>query len=128
MTERSEVTASSVGPLGGLLDGEPAVATVGVDLFADALAAQAAPPHRVDWAPPPAGTEDALARVLADHRRAEANAEAARRMLAAGALLVDVRPAAEVIGLEPGQFCHASSATPARRSPGSARPGRCAAR
>jgi hypothetical protein len=102
MTEGGEVR-----PLGGLLDGEPAVATVGVDLFADALAAQAAAPHRVAWTPPPAGSEDALARVLADPRRVEANAEAARRMLAAGAVLVDVRPAAEVIGLEPGQFCHA---------------------
>jgi len=28
-------------------------------------------------------------------------------MLAAGATLVDVRPAAEVVGLEPGDFCHA---------------------
>jgi hypothetical protein len=28
-------------------------------------------------------------------------------MLAAGAQLVDVRPAAEVVGLEPGRFCHA---------------------
>jgi hypothetical protein len=48
-----------------------------------------------------------LAAVLADPRRPAANAEAARRMLAAGATLVDVRPAAEVVGLAPGQFCHA---------------------
>src|SRR5439155_942520 len=61
----------------------------------------------VAWRPPVAGTGDALARVLGDPRRAAANAEAARRMLAAGATLVDVRPAREVVGLEPGQFCHA---------------------
>jgi hypothetical protein len=91
----------------GALSGEPTIATVGVDLFADALAAQAASPARVAWTPPPAGTEDALVRVLGDPRRAEANAEAARRMLAAGAILVDVRPASEVVGLAPGQFCHA---------------------
>lgn len=96
-----------VGALGGLLAAEPTVATVGVNLFADALAAQAAPPARVAWTPPPAGTEDDLSRVLADPRRAAANAEAVRRMLAAEAVLLDVRPAAEVVGLEPGQFCHA---------------------
>src|SRR5262249_61993246 len=33
--------------------------------------------------------------------------EAGRRMLAAGGQLVDVQPAAEVVGLKPGQFCHA---------------------
>jgi hypothetical protein len=60
----------------------------------------------VAWAPP-AGDPDALARVFADPRRAAANAEAVRRMLAAGADLVDVRPAADVLGLVPGQFCHA---------------------
>jgi hypothetical protein len=90
-----------------LLSTEPTVVTAGVDLFATALAAQAADHAAVAWQPPPAGTTDALARVLADPRRRDANAAAARRMLAAGAQLVDVRPAAEVVGLEPGQFCHA---------------------
>src|SRR5688572_21514390 len=87
------------GDLGALLIGEPAVVNVGADLFADAVAAQALDVTRVSWRPPPAGTEDALARVAADRRRPAANAEAARRMLAAGATLVDVRPAAEVVGL-----------------------------
>jgi hypothetical protein len=95
------------GPFAGLLDGEPAVVNVGVELFADALAAQAVDVTRVDWHPPPAGTEDALARVAADTRRTPANSDAAARMLAAGATLVDVRPAAEVVGLAPGEFCHA---------------------
>jgi len=93
--------------LRALLDGERPVVAAGVDLFADALAAQAVEVERVAWQPPPAGTEDELRRVLADPRRAAANAEAARRMLAAGATLVDVRPASEVLGLGRGEFCHA---------------------
>lgn len=94
-------------PLRGLLAEPPAVVTVGASVLADALAAQAVPQVSVDWRPPPAGTEAALARIAADPRRAEANARAVSRMLAAGASLVDVRPAGELIGLEPGQFCHA---------------------
>ncbi len=94
-------------PLHGLLSGEPLVVAVGAAALADALSAQAAPHVRVDWRPPPAGTEDDLARVAADPRREQANAEATSRMLAAGASLVDVRPAADLIGLGPGQFCHA---------------------
>jgi hypothetical protein len=78
-----------------------------VDLLADALDAQAATATRVDWRPPMAGTEDALVRVLADPRRAAANDEALSRMLGAGAQLVDVRPAREALGLEPGEFLHA---------------------
>jgi hypothetical protein len=94
-------------PLNGLLDREPMVVAVGAAALADALSAQAAPHIRVDWRPPPAGTEDELARVSADPRRVDANAESVARMLAAGASLVDVRPAADLIGLSPGQFCHA---------------------
>ncbi|HEV7898829.1 MAG TPA: DUF1116 domain-containing protein [Planosporangium sp.] len=93
--------------LRGLLDTEPRVVTAGVDLFATALAAQSVDHTGVAWRPPPQAAADPLARVLADPRRRDANAEAARRMLAAGAQLVDVRPAAEVVGLRPGQFCHA---------------------
>jgi Protein of unknown function (DUF1116) len=90
-----------------LLAGEPRLVTVGAELFATALAAQAARFDAVAWQPPPDPLTDALVRVAADPRRPAANAEAARRMLAAGATLVDVRPAAEVLGLRPGQFCHA---------------------
>ena len=90
-----------------LLAGEPRIVTAGADLFADALTAQALTPTPVTWQPPPDPTADPLARVLADPRRRDANAEAARRMLAAGALLVDVRPAAEVVGLAAGRFGHA---------------------
>ncbi|HZN18573.1 MAG TPA: DUF1116 domain-containing protein [Micromonosporaceae bacterium] len=91
----------------GLLDAEPRVVTAGVDLLAEALAAQAVPAQAVSWRPPPERAAAALARVAADPRRRDANDEAVRRMLAAGALLVDVRPAAEVLGLSAGQFCHA---------------------
>jgi uncharacterized protein DUF1116 len=90
-----------------LLDGEPRIVTAGVQVLTDALTAQAVRPSTVDWKPPPAGTEAALTAVLTDPRRADANQTAAARMLEAGATLVDVRPAAEVIGLRPGQFCHA---------------------
>jgi hypothetical protein len=90
-----------------LLSAEPTVVAVGASSLAAALADQAARHITVDWRPPPAGTEEDLARVFADPRRNMANAEASARMLAAGASLVDVRPAADVIGLEPGQFCHA---------------------
>jgi hypothetical protein len=90
-----------------LLNGEPRVATVGVPMLADALASQTIAHSIVDWRPPVPGTAEDLVRVLADPRRVTANTQAVSRMLAAGASLVDVRPAAEVPGLRPGQFCHA---------------------
>ena len=85
----------------------PTLVTAGVARFADSLAQQGIAHTAVEWQPPPDGSVDALSTVLADPRRAGANAEAAARMLAAGARLVDVRPAREVVGLEPGRFCHA---------------------
>jgi hypothetical protein len=91
----------------GLLDGPPEVVSAGVPLFADALDEQGVPVTRVDWRPPPEGSEDALARVMADPRREQANRVAVGRLLAAGAELVDVRPAAQALGLERGSFLHA---------------------
>jgi hypothetical protein len=85
----------------------PRVVAVGAAALAEALRAQAAPYLALDWRPPPPGTEDDLARVFADGRRVAANDAAVSRMLSAGASLVDVRPAAEVVGLARGQFCHA---------------------
>ncbi len=90
-----------------LLSGPPRVIAVGAAALADALADQAVEHVRVDWRPPPPGTETALAQVAADPRRPTANAVAVRRMLAAGASLADVQPAGALLGLEPGQFCHA---------------------
>src|SRR5215207_4535816 len=84
---------------------EPRVVTAGVDLLADALAAQAVDVRRVDWRPPLEG--DALIRVMADPRRRPANGQALAAMLRAGAGLVDLRPAHEAVGIEPGEFLHA---------------------
>ena len=83
------------------------VVTAGIAGFADDLAAQGVAVTRVDWRPPPPGTEGDLADVALDRRRGEANAVAVQRMLAAGCELVDVRPAREVLGLAAGQFLHA---------------------
>ncbi len=83
------------------------VVTAGAQLLDDALLAQGVTTVPVTWSPPVTGTEDALTAVMLDHRRTAANAEAVRRMTSARAALVDVRPAGEVLGLEPGQFLHA---------------------
>jgi hypothetical protein len=94
-----------------LLAGEPRVVTAGVALFADALSAQAVEVTQVPWRPPaddPAGAVAAdLARVMADPRRPDANRTAMDRMLASSARLVDVRPASQALGLDPGTFLHA---------------------
>jgi len=83
------------------------VVGVGADLLADAVEAQAVAVSRVDWRPPMEGTEDDLATVAADPRRPEANARALAAMLGVTADLVDVVPASEALGLEPGEFLHA---------------------
>jgi hypothetical protein len=83
------------------------VITAGAEILAESLERQGVPTTRVDWTPPVAGTEDALAAVMLDPRRAEANAEAVRRMTAAKAALTDVRLASDVLGLERGHFLHA---------------------
>lgn len=83
------------------------VVNTGTDLLADALAGQGADVTRVDWRPPMTGTEADLATVAADPLRAEANARAVAAVLEVTATLVDVAPASELLGLEPGQFLHA---------------------
>ena len=77
-----------------LLDAGSAVAVVGPALFADAVAAQGAPVARVAWEPPALGAE--LARLWRDDVDA-ANRRAVERMLAAEPVLVDVRPAIDVL-------------------------------
>jgi succinyl-CoA synthetase alpha subunit len=94
-------------PLRGLLERDISVAAAGVSLFSDALRAQAVSVTEAAWQPPMPGTAGDLRQVLADARRDAANAEALRRMTAAGADLVDVRPAHEALGLERGTFLHA---------------------
>jgi hypothetical protein len=82
------------------------VVTSGASLLADALDDQGVETIRVDWRPP-AGDARAVAAVMGDRRRREANDLALQRMLAAEARLVDVRPASEALGLRRGEFLHA---------------------
>lgn len=93
--------------LRGLLNREPKVVVAGAAVLAEALRQQAVPVQSVDWRPPPAETVDALNTVLGDPRHGAANATAVGRMLSARPRLVDVRPAREVLDLEPGTFLHA---------------------
>ncbi|WP_374968419.1 DUF1116 domain-containing protein [Terrabacter sp. BE26] len=102
-----ERAALGTEPLHGLLSAEVSVAAAGVSLLADSLRAQAVSVTEAAWQPPLPGTATDLRRVLADPQRDTANAEALRRMTAAGADLVDVRPASEALGLERGTFLHA---------------------
>jgi len=92
-----------------LLESSPRLVAVGAQMFADAVAGQAAPVQQVDWRPPLGGegVDRHLARVLADPRNGPGNATAVGRMLAAGAELVDVRPAREALALDAGTFLHA---------------------
>jgi hypothetical protein len=83
------------------------VVSVGADLFADAVSEQAVPVTTVDWRPPMPGTEADLATVVTDPLRKGANERALAAMLDVQALLVDVRPASDVLQLEPGTFLHA---------------------
>jgi hypothetical protein len=92
--------------LGGLLSGPPAVVAAGVDVFSDALRAQGAEVHDVDWRPPGFGSAEDIADLALDRRRASANRTAVERVLAAGSQLVDVRPAREVIGLRDRMLLH----------------------
>jgi Protein of unknown function (DUF1116) len=101
----------------------PEAITAGAELLADALEAQAVPTTRVDWQPPVSGTETALVTVMTDPRRRAANATAAERMLAAGAALVDVRPASHALGLPRDHFLHAGPPVTWERASGPLRGG-----
>src|SRR3954467_11751073 len=92
--------------LGGLLDGPPVVVAAGVDVFSDALRAQGAEVHDVDWRPPGFGSAEDIADLALDPRRASANRAAVERILAAGSPLVHARPAREVIGLPDRMLLH----------------------
>jgi hypothetical protein len=83
------------------------VVNAGADMFADAVAAQAVPVSRVDWRPPMSGTEADLVAVATDPIRKAANRKALAAMLDVQAVLVDVAPASELLGLQRGEFLHA---------------------
>jgi hypothetical protein len=90
-----------------LLTAPAGVICAGVDLLADAVREQAVPVVPVQYRPAAVADERALHAVLADPRRAAANARATRRMLDVRAELVAVRPARDALGLRPGEFAHA---------------------
>src|SRR4051812_37422461 len=94
-------------PLGGLLSAPPVIVAAGVDVFSDALRAQGAEVHDVEWRPPGFGDPADLAALALDPRRASANRTAVERVLAAGSRLVDVRPAREVLDLPERMLLHA---------------------
>src|SRR3954449_9875911 len=94
-------------PLGGLLATPPAIVAAGVDVFSDALRAQGAEVHDVDWRPPGFGAAEDIAALALDPRRASANRTAVERLMAAGSQLVDVRPAREVLDLPDRMLLHA---------------------
>lgn len=92
--------------LGGLLGGPPTIVAAGVDVFSDALRAQGADVHDVEWRPPHFGDPADLAALALDPRRANANRTAVERLLAAGSVLVDVRPAREVLDIGERMLLH----------------------
>jgi Protein of unknown function (DUF1116) len=93
-----------------LLDEPLRVLSAGAPLFADTLSAQGVPVERVDWKPPANG-DSHLASIVArlwDPAVDAANQVALRRVLEAQQVLVDVRPAGEVVpGMERDMVLHA---------------------
>jgi hypothetical protein len=86
-----------------LLTAPPAIVAAGVEVFAAALRDQGARVTDVDWRPPAFGSAEDLTRLALDPRRAVGNRTAVERVLAAGSLLAEVRPAHEVLDL-PGRM------------------------
>ncbi len=93
--------------LGGLLSREPRVVAMPRRGAGRGARRPGRPGGGGRLAAPAGGTETALAAVLGDPGHADANARAVRRMVTARPHLVDVRPARDVLGLEPGTFLHA---------------------
>src|SRR5262245_1874221 len=88
-------------PLDALLRAPLRVVNIGLASFADDLAAHGVAVVQVDWRPPAGGKPaliDALD-ILSAHAEPieRANATALERMLEAEPVLVDVRPAAELV-------------------------------
>ena len=102
----------------GLFGAELRVVNAGVDLFADALGSRGVEVSRVDWRPPASPTVATLWRDEID----AANREALRRLSAAQPVLVDVRPALEVVpGMTPTTLLHAGPPLPWARMSGPVR-------
>src|SRR3954468_18682443 len=93
-------------PLGGLLVAPPAVVAAGVEVFSTALRQQGASVLDVDWRPPGLGSPADLSQPARNPRRAAATRVAGERVLAAGSVLVDVRPAREVLDIGDRMLLH----------------------
>ena len=94
--------------LWGLLDGEPVVAAAGVDLLAEAVAAQGARVQTCEWRPPLGDTGDALAALAAAGRSVGANRDAVERLVGVHPHWTGVARAGEVIpALGDGVLLHA---------------------
>ena len=94
-----------------LLRSPPAVINVGLEGFAEDLAAEGVPVVQVDWSPP-AGGDERLGGLLAALDSLDlverANAETLERIFRAEPVLIDVRPAGEAIpGLADRMVLHA---------------------
>jgi hypothetical protein len=103
-----------MGKLGDLLKSEVAVVNVGAEFFADAIKRQGRTVQHVDWKPPCggdpeiAGILDRLNRPEARGLIDEANKKATDLIINAQPVLVDVRPAHEVIaGMKKKLILHA---------------------
>jgi hypothetical protein len=84
-----------------LLLAPPAIVAAGVEVFSEGARIT-----DVDWRPPAFGSAEDLAAVALDPRRAAANRVAVERVLAAGSVLTDVRPAREVLDLPDRVLLH----------------------
>ncbi|GAB7004168.1 DUF1116 domain-containing protein [Nocardioides sp. AN3] len=103
------------------------VVASGIDLLATSVEDQAVTVSRVDWRPPMPGTAADLATLATDPLRPDANRQALEAFLGVTARLVDVAPAAQVLGLEHGQFLHAGPPITWDRASGPLRGGLMAA-
>jgi hypothetical protein len=90
-----------------LLVAPEAVITVGALSLEEALVAQGVPTVPVEWRPPPVGSVPSVIAVTGDARLVEANRTAIERMTAVRPQLVDVRAAAELVGIGRHQLLHA---------------------
>lgn len=97
-----------MGELSRLLDTPPVVVAAGVEVLAEAIAAQGVEVRRVEWIPPVPGSAAALAVLAADPAVPAANELAVGRMLAVRPHLVAVATARDVIpGMTDRTFLHA---------------------
>jgi hypothetical protein len=99
--------SAGASPVADLLVAPEAVITVGAPTLDEAVAAQGVPTVPVEWRPPQAGSVVAVAEVTADPRLAQANRTAIDGMAAVRPRLVDVRTAAELVGIGRHQLLHA---------------------